>query len=459
MRRFACAALLCGTTTLASCVPAPPAPPAPAPDARIVALVAEVSESRLDALVTRLAGFGTRHTLSTTTSPTRGIGAAREWIAAELRAIPGLAVSVETFSLVRDGRITRDAELRNVLAILPGRSARRIYLSAHYDTVNVGGAGQIDNSTRAPGERAADPQLRAGQDYDVDAPGANDNGSGTALTMELARVLAGSGLAFDATIVFALWAGEEQGLVGSRAHLQHPAGEGADIHAVFNNDIVGSSRGGSGVVERDAVRVYSEGGEDSPSRALARHAARAAALYVPSHRVRLMARLDRFGRSSDHAAFNDRGFAALTFREANEDFSRQHGGGDTRDGVDVAYLAQNARINLASVASLALAPPPPAVADDSGRPMIGRQPSGYDATLRWRPVPGAASYTVYWRPTWSNDWERSAHAGDTTEFTLPGISIDDYVFGVAAASAGGHESVVTSYVAARAPLPPVRLAP
>ena len=198
-------------------------------DPRIETLLAGVSEARLGQLVTTLAGFGTRNTLSDTASSTRGIGAARQWIFEELRRSSSrLQVSFDAYTVAKDGRITRDVELRNVLAILPGRSVRRIYVTAHYDTVNIGGSGQIAANTRAAGQTAADPQLRANQDYNVDAPGANDNGSGTALTIELARVLATSGLEFDATIVFALWAGEEQGLVGSRAHLQRLAADKAD---------------------------------------------------------------------------------------------------------------------------------------------------------------------------------------------------------------------------------------
>ena len=212
----------------------------------------------LSEIVNKLASFGTRNTLSSTSSPTRGIGAARQWIFDELRrASPRLQVSYDTYKVARDGRITRNVELRNILAVLPGKSSRRIYLTAHYDTVNIGDAGQIGANTRTPGRQAPDPQLRASQNYDVDAPGANDNGSGTALTIELARVVASSGLEFDATLVFALWAGEEQGLVGSRAHVQRIAAGKVVVDANINNDIVGNTRGGNGNVDDQAVRVSS----------------------------------------------------------------------------------------------------------------------------------------------------------------------------------------------------------
>jgi hypothetical protein len=429
-------------------------------DPRLEQVVSAISEARLTELVRTLAAFGTRNTLSNTASPTRGIGAARQWIFDQLRgASPRLEVSFDTYNLAKDGRITRDVELRNVLAVLPGRSTRRIYLTAHYDTVNIGGTGQIGTNTRPSGQTAVDPQLREDQDYDIDAPGANDNGSGTALTIELARVLAASGMEFDATIVFALWAGEEQGLVGSRAHVQRLAADNAIVEANINNDIVGNSRGGNGVTDGESVRVYSEGPEDSPSRALARHVSRLAALYVPAHRIRLMARPDRFSRGSDHTSFNDGGHAAVAFREANENFARQHSALDTADGVDSAYLAQNARVNVAALAALALAPPAPIVTNERGQAMIGRQPSGYDANLQWKASPGAAAYRIYWRDAWQNDWTHSRLIGNETQVTLPGLSIDDHVFGVAAVGANGHESLVSAYVERRARRPDVKLLP
>ena len=427
-------------------------------DSRVEQLVAAVSESRLGEIVNTLAGFGTRNTLSGTTSPTRGIGAARQWIFEELqRSSPRLQVSFDTYKVAKSGRITRNVELRNVLAVLPGRSARRIYLTAHYDTVNIGGAGQIGSNTRPSGQTTTDPQLRADQDYEVEAPGANDNGSGTALTMELARVLATSGLEFDATIVFALWAGEEQGLVGSRIHAQQLARNKTIVEANINNDIVGNSHGGNGDVDDGSVRVYSEGPEDSPSRELARYISRIASLYVPSHKIRLMARPDRFSRGSDHSSFNDYGYRAIAFRESRENFAKQHSALDTIDGVDVAYLAKNARVNIASLASLALAPPTPVVTNERGQARLGRQPSGYDANLQWQASPGAAAYRVYWRDAWANDWTQSRLVGDQTQASLPGLSIDDYVFGVAAVGPDGLESVVSAYVERRARRPDVKL--
>jgi hypothetical protein len=424
-------------------------------DPRIQKLVAAISEERMAALVQKLAGFGTRHTLSDTSSPTRGIGAARQWILDELtRSSPRLQVSFDTHRLARQGRITRNVDLQNVVALLPGKSPRRIYVTAHYDTVNIGEEGQISANTRAPSNTPRpDPQLRRDQDYNVDAPGANDNGSGTALTMELARVLAASGLEFEATLAFVLWAGEEQGLIGARAHAMQLFKDKIAVDADFNNDIVGNSRGGDGTTDAESVRVYSEGPEDSKSRSLARFIARTAALYVPAHKVRLIARQDRFSRGSDHTAFTQYGFPAVAFRESKEDFSRQHAATDTVDGVDVRYLAQNTRVNAAAVAALALAPPAPVVTNPRGQMMIGRQPSGYDANLRWNAAPGATAYRIYWREAWAPDWQQSQLVGNVTEYVLPKLSIDNYVFGVAAVGPGGHESLVSAYV------PPLRRDP
>ena len=297
------------TTASAQNVPRPDADP------RIEKLVASISEERLRQIDEKLASFVTRSTLSDTTSPVRGIGAARQWIFEELkRSSSNLQVSFDTYKVAPQGRITREVELRNVVALLPGKSPRRIYVTAHYDTVNIGS--QIASNTRLPADAPpSDSQLNPKQDYNVAAPGANDDGSGTALTMELARVFAESGIEFDATLVFICWAGEEQGLVGSRAHVQKIASEHVQVEAVFNNDIVGNSRGGNGIIDAESVRVYSLGPEDSMSRSLARYIHRTAALYAPSHQVRLIAREDRFSRGSDHSSFYASGYPAIVFRD------------------------------------------------------------------------------------------------------------------------------------------------
>jgi hypothetical protein len=402
----------------------------PALDPRIEGLVEQVSEDRLAALVERLAGFDTRNTMSSVDRPDFGIGAAREWIRQELQSYgPRLQVSFDTHVAAAGGRIPHDTELRNVMAVLPGRSARRIYVSGHYDTV-----------------ARAEEELTAGNRFDNPAPGANDDGSGTALTMELARVFAQSGIEFDATLVFIALAGEEQGLVGARLHAERMREQDVRIDAVFNNDIVGNIHGGSGAIDGWTVRVFSEGPEDSPSRQLARSIKRTGALYLPAHRVRLIAREDRFGRGGDHTAFNQSGYAAVRFTESKEHYDRQHTVRDTPDGVHAPYLARNARVNAAGLATLALAPPAPVVMDERGNPMLTRQPSGYDARLRWEASPGAAGYRIFWREAWGVDWQHELFVGNVTEFVLRDISIDDYHFGVAAVGPGAHESLVSAYV-------------
>ena len=440
--RIALAAAAVSVIVMTPAVRAQSAEPADV-DARISKLVASISESRLEQLVRTLAGFGTRNTLSDTASPSRGIGAARQWILDELeRSSARLQVGFDTHHIPKGGRITRDVELRNVVAILPGRSPRRIYVSGHYDTVNIGGQGQIGANIGAP--------VATDRDDNADAPGANDDGSGTALVMELARVFAESGVAFDATLVFTAVAGEEQGLIGARAHARRMKAENVPVQAVFNNDIVGGAVGGDGTSDGATIRLYSEGPEDSPSRELAIFTQRIAARYVPSHRIRLMSRRDRFNRGGDHTAWNLEGFAAVGFRESRENYAKQHNANDTVDGVSVPYLAQNARVNAAAMAVLALAPPPPVVANERGQPTIDRQPSGYDAHLRWVASPGAAGYRLFWREAWAPDWEHDLYVGNVTEYTLPHSNIDDRVFGVAAVDGEGHESTVSAYVPAPA---------
>jgi hypothetical protein len=422
--------LLLGLALAAAGLSARAETPWPDVDPRVVTLLSGVSEPRLAATLQKLGSFQTRHTLSSE-APGRGIAAAGQWMLEDLRAAsPRLQVAFDTYAVPKQGeRVTRDVALRNVMAVLPGRSARRFYVSGHYDTV-----------ARQPGG-AFDWTIT-----DNPAPGVNDDGSGTALTLELARVFAQSGIEFDATLVFIAFAGEEQGLVGAKLHAQKAAAEGWTIDGVLNNDIVGGVQGGDGTVDSASVRVFSEGPEDSRSRQLARAIRRQAARYVPGHQVRLVARHDRFGRGGDHTAFNQHGFPGVRFSESKENFARQHVAEDTFEGVSPAYLAKNARVNAAALAVLALAPPAPGVVDERGRPLLDRQPSGYDARLRWTASPGAAGYRVFWRDSWSADWEHERTVGAVTELVLPGLSIDDHVFGVAALGPGGHESLVSAYV-------------
>jgi hypothetical protein len=415
-------------------------------DPQIVKLVSTVSEERLAATLQKLGSFGTRNTLSSADTPDRGIGAARQWIFDEMKGYsPRLQVSFDTYQVAKQGRITHDVEVRNVMAILPGRTPRRIYVSGHYDTTAIEGGQESANAGRR-GVQITQPK-DPNAPNDSPAPGVNDDGSGTALTMELARVFGQSGIEFDATLVFMCHVAEEQGLMGAKLHAQKAVQQHIPIEAVLNNDIVGNDRGGNGIVDGATIRVYSEGPEDSPSRELARFVQRWGARYVPSHHVRLLARPDRFSRGGDHSAYNQYGFTAVGFRESRENFSRQHDPRDTFEGVSPAYLARNARVNAAAAAELALAPPPPAVVDDRGQPMINKAPSGYDAHLRWTASPGAAAYRIFWREAWGPDWQHEMVVGNVTELVLPNTLIDDLVFAVAAVDASGHESFAAAYVA------------
>ncbi|HEX7486370.1 MAG TPA: M20/M25/M40 family metallo-hydrolase, partial [Vicinamibacterales bacterium] len=347
---------------------------------------------------------------------------------------------------------------RNVMAVLPGKSARRVYVSGHYDSfaavrsAGAGGPRAAGAGAGAAGAAAAPPATGQGapaaEAAPVDnlAPGVNDDGSGTALVMELARVFAESGVEFDATLVFITVAGEEQGLIGATRHAEKAVADKLVIDAVLNNDMVGNVQAGDGLQDSVHVRVFSEGLEDSPSRQLARYLVRAAAKYVPTQQVTPVARHDRFGRGGDHTAFNQKGFTAVRITEALENYERQHTAADTFEGMNIPYFLRNVRLNAATMASLALAPAAPVVTNERGQPTLGRQPSGYDSNLKWKASAGAVGYKVFWREAWTPDWQHELNVGNVTEFVLPSVSIDDYVFGVAAIGPDGNESLVAAYV-------------
>ena len=408
-------------------------------DARIEAILDDVSPDRLHEYLKALTDYQTRHSLSFSDRADFGVLPAREYIRRTLEGFSDrLEVDFDCYTVEPQGRIPVEAELCNVVAVLPGRTERRIYVSGHYDTVarlqadpaSGGGGGGFDWNR-----------------FDNPAPGANDDGSGTVLTMEVARVLAQSGLDFDATLVFVAFVAEEEGLVGASLHAAKAEREGWRIDAVFNNDIIGNSLGGNGILDSRTVRVFSEDPMDSPSRQLARYVRRQAGVYTPGHEVRLIAREDRFGRGGDHTAFNRRGFTGVRFSESRENYSRQHTAADTLGGVDFDYLARNARVNVAGVATVSLAPAAPVV--DLGRgPALSRGDTGYHADMSWERSEGATGYRVVWREAWTPDWQYETVVGDVDRYVLEDISIDDYVFGVAAIGPEGHESLVSPYVRA-----------
>lgn len=434
--------------------PADTVVPSAAPPEEVDALLGRVSPESLEDMVARLAGFGTRHTLSDTESDERGIGAARRWMAAELgRYAQGtpLTVSLDPHTQPADGRrLPNDVEIVNVVAVLPGAMEaaqdRYYYVIGHYDS------------------RASDVM-----DAESDAPGANDDASGVALVMELARVMAGE--RFDSTLVFMATAGEEQGLYGARLHAAAARAEERDVRAVLSNDIVGDPTSPSGEPQPDKVRVFSQGlpanateeelarirslgaESDSASRQLARYVRDVATWQGLSIEPLLVFRTDRFLRGGDHIAFNDEGFAAVRFSEVDETYERQHQDvrvedgvsyGDLPEFVDAEYLADVTRLNGAVLAHLANAPSVP------GDPRIVMAGLANDTTLRWEasPEPDVAGYEVVWRTTVSPYWEHARDVGAVTEATLP-ISKDNHFFGVRAYDRRGYRSPVGFAGAAR----------
>ncbi len=420
-------------------------------DPHIAAVIREVSEERLQHTIEKLVSFGTRSTISAQDADSiragKGIGAAREWIKAELerysKACGGcLEVKTDTFTEQPGDRIPKATEIANVYAVLrgsdPKQADRIVLVTGHYDSRNSDPV----NGTDA-------------------APGANDDGSGTAVSLECARVLsqAAGKLKFPATVIFLAVAGEEQGLNGSRNFAQMAKQQGWKIEAVLNNDIVG----GNLVAGQDAslVRVFSEGvpvaaseaeikrlrmlgGEsDSTSRELARYIADVGRSYEAGVKPMLIFRLDRFLRGGDHSSFNQQGYAAVRFTEFREDFNRQHQNVRTENGteygdlakfVNFEYVAHVARLNAATLASLALAPAPP-----TNVKLLTKRPEN-DSSFTWDVPEGAVSYEVVWRSTTAADWEYAQTISSGTRATL-NVSKDNEIFGVRAVDAAGHRSL------------------
>ena len=432
------------------------APDPMAIDGRIAAALRQVSAERIRANIEKLASFGTRLTISAqdpdSIAAGRGVGAAREWIKSEFERYSNdcggcLEVKTDSFTEPAADRIPQPTEITNVYAVLKGtdaENAKRIVLvTGHYDS------------------RPSDTL-----DVKADAPGANDDGSGTAVSLECARVL--SKLRFPATIIFLTVAGEEQGLNGSH-HFAQMAKEkmakeqGWNLEAVLNDDIVGGDK--SKEQDHSVVRVFSEGlpaaateqeirrirglgGEnDSASRQLARYIADVGRAYKSDVGVQpmLVFRLDRYLRGGDHYSFNQQGFAAVRFTEFREDFHHQHQNVRIEDGieygdltkfVDFEYVAHVARLNAATLASLASAPAPPANVHLLTKDLEN------DSTLTWEAAPGglATGYEVLWRETTAPEWEYVQKVGNVTRTTLK-LSKDNVIFAVRAVDAQGHRSL------------------
>ena len=419
----------------------------------IARLISEIDARNIERTIRKLVSFGTRNTLSAQDDPARGIGAARDWLFAEFQQIATHAqgrMTVEKQSYLQEanpppqGRVPQPTVITNVVATLRGTqpaSANHLYVvSGHYDSMCTS---PIDTA--------------------CDAPGANDDASGVAAVLEMARVM--SRYSFDATIVFMAVAGEEQSLLGSTHYAEQAKQKNWNIEAMFTNDIVGNTLGGNGVRDRRTVRVFSEGvpsneteegartrrsvgGEnDSASRQLARFIKETGARYMPGFNVMMVYRRDRYLRGGDHIPFLERGYPAVRFTEPNEDYRHQHqnvrveGGvqyGDLPQFVDFGYIAQVARINAASLASLALAPAAPKNVGILTRRLTN------DTDLQWSAStePDLAGYEVVWRETTSPVWTGARPLGRVTTYTMQGMSKDNYFFGVRAVDRDGNRSPV-----------------
>jgi hypothetical protein len=449
------------TALLTSCLAAQTAPKSINPT--IKKIVAEISEERIASNLKKLESFETRNIFSEQTNPTHGIGAARKWIYDQLQSYsPRLQVSLDGYKLKKQTRVIHAVEIANVVALLPGtlNAERQFIVSGHYDSMSQvfkPGKGLDTAEPSVDDEQTADAPL---------APGVTDDASGTAAVLELARVM--SQFEFKKTIVFIAFAGEEEGLLGSRLYAAKAHSENRIIDAVLNNDIIGSDVAGDGRIDNRTVRVFSEEPADSPSRQLARYIQETGARYVPWMKVDFIFRHDRFARGGDHTPFNAAGYAAVRFTTPAENYSNQHTPTDSFANTSPAYTAQVTRVNAAALASLALAPKTPVVTraiktgPRKGEVVanIARGKSRYDAVLKWTndaPEADLAGYAVVMRSTIAPFWEKEIWVGNVSEFALESVSIDDTVFGVKAVDKDGNESLVSAYVAASFPAGPVEV--
>ncbi len=416
-------------------------------------IVDEVSEERIGAIMQKLESFGTRNVFSEDDDPTHGIGAARHWIYDQFKSYsPRLEVRFDSYKVKKKGRIFRDVELHNVVAVLPGKlnPERQFIISGHYDSVALlHPPSSTDGSQPLPDSQFGPESLAP------TAPGVSDDGSGTAAVLELARVM--SQYEFEKTLVFVAFTAEEEGLIGSSLYARKAHSENQIIDGVLNNDIIGTEVSGNGRIDNGTLWVFSEDPNDSPSRELARYVQQMSERYFPSLKIDLVFRADRLGRGGDHTPFNQEGYAAVRLTTPNETYANQHSVTDTFANASVPYTTRAVRANAAALASLALAPKAPVTNEPiksgprKGQPttMLGRGKSRYDAALRWtneNPEPDLLGYVVVMRKTASPDWEREIFVGNVNQYTLKDVSVDDVVFGVKAIDRDGNESLVTPYV-------------
>lgn len=410
-------------------------------------IIDSISTERIAKDIKTLTDFGTRNTFSDTLSNTRGIGAARRWIKQEFENISNncnncLNVFYQKDFVTKEGnnRVPHDTWVVNVVAVQKGTKYPNRYIIM---------SGDIDS-------RASDTM-----DFTTDAPGANDNASGMAGTIEAARVL--SKYQFESSIVYLGLSGEEQGLFGGAGFAEYAKQSNWEIIGVFNNDMIGNIAGVDGVIDNRTFRIFSEpvsptetererqmrryyGGEvDGISRQLARYVYFNTKTYMPEMNPMMVYRLDRFGRGGHHKPFNDLGYAAIRIMEAHENYNQQHQDirvengivyGDTYEHVNFPYAKKLTAVNAINLASLASAPASPKNVAIGG--IV--EPS---VKLKWEAIDGAVGYKIYWRDTTSPTWDYSRYVGNITEFTLNGIVIDNYYFGIATVGKDGFESLIT----------------
>lgn len=410
-------------------------------------IIDSTSSKRIQKDVQALVNFGTRNTFSDTISNTRGIGAARRWIKKEFETISKncdncIDVFYQKDFVTKSGnnRVPHDAWVVNVIAIQKGIKYPNRYIIM---------SGDIDS-------RASDTM-----DFTTDAHGANDNASGMAGAIEAARVL--SKYTFESSIVYVGLSGEEQGLFGGSGLAKYAKENNWDIIGVLNNDMIGNIKGVDGVIDNRTFRIFSEpvpptetekqrrlrrfyGGEvDGISRQLARYIHKTTKMYMPEMNPMMVYRLDRFGRGGHHRPFNDLGYAGIRIMEAHENYTQQHQDirkengikyGDVIEHVNFDYAKKITAVNAINLASLAWAPPPPKNVAIGG--IV--EPS---VKFKWDKVEGVKGYKIYWRDTTSPTWDNSRYVGDISEFTLKGIVIDNYFFGIASVGHNGFESIIT----------------
>ena len=414
----------------------------------LYAIIESVSSERLENDIQTLVDFGTRHTLSDTLSSSRGIGAARRWIKSEFESISKdcnnclKVFEQKNYFTPKDGdRIVKPVWINNIVALQRGKTHPNRFIIM---------SGDIDS-------RISDPT-----NYTEDSPGANDNASGMAGTIEAARVL--SNYTFENSILYVGLAGEEQGLFGGKGLAAYAQEQGWEIIGILNNDMIGNIKGVDGVIDNRTFRIFSEpvpaneterqrnarrfyGGEvDGISRQLARYVHTTVSEFMPEMNPMMIYRLDRFGRGGHHRPFNDVGYAGIRIMEAHENYVMQHQDirvengiayGDVIEGVDFEYAKKLTAVNAINLASLAWAPPALKKLSIGGIVQAS-------VKFRWEKVtdPNVSGYKIYWRDTTSPTWDHSRFVGDVSEATLEGIVIDNFFFGVATVGKNGYESPV-----------------